>query len=74
MQLPQLMPTTRNLVFVQFGLSKNILCEYFLLDKKKRITVYAEVVSSEKNLGFKGFEVIKDCNDKFDFPLLTTYN
>ena len=40
----------------------------------KRIMVYAEVVSSEKNLGFKGFELIKDCNDKFDFPLLTTYN
>jgi len=27
--------------------------------KKNRITVYADVVSSEKNLGFKGFELIK---------------
>ena len=35
-------------------------------------TVY--VVSSEKNLGFKGFELVKAIVMMFDFPLLTTYN
>ena len=35
--------------FVQFSLSEKYFTRiFFLLDEKKRITVYAEVVSSEK--------------------------